>query len=282
MGSGHYAPVSRSIATVVTRVVRGLVWPLSVRQRKRVTARVIDNLVRDDLAVVTTSRGTLRLLQLRSAFTASAAERFLTDEPETLTWINGFRAGDVLWDIGASLGLYSLYAALDPRIAVYAFEPSGFNFGILVEHIALNGMGERIHPLCVALGAEDGLGALFMSQTSPGHGGNVLNRTENQYGRFDPVFRQTVPAWSIDGFRAQYALPAPTHLKIDVDGIEDEIVQGARDTLPAVASCLIEVQGRLEGEGERRIEAALAAAGLHEEPAARRLGSGRNRIYHRR
>ncbi len=282
MENGHYAPVSRSIATFVTRVVRGLLLPLSARQRKRVTARVIDNLLRDNLASIQTSRGSLRLVQLRSAFAASAAERFLVDEPETLTWINSFRPRDIFWDVGASLGVYSLYAALDPKVAVYAFEPSGFNFGTLVEHIALNNMGDRIRPFCIALGRNDGIGELYMSQTSPGHGGNTLGGPENQYRTFTPAFRQTVLAWSIDGFRDRYALPAPNHLKIDVDGIEGDIIAGATRTLAEVDSCLIEIQGRVEGEGEREIESTLAAAGLRQDPEARRGGSGRNRIYRRR
>lgn len=273
--------MSRSIARLVTALVRTTLAPLSSRQRKRVTARVIEQLMGEDLAIVETRLGPLRFHQLRSAFTASAVERFHTDEPETLSWIDSFAADAVFWDIGASIGVYSLYAALKPGVAVYAFEPSGFNFGVLVDHVALNGMGERIHPLCVALGASDALGALYMSQASPGHGGNALDRPENQYTSFTPVFRQSVLAFSIDGLRERYALPAPTHIKLDVDGIEDDIVAGATQTLPLVTSILIEVQGRIEGERERALVARLSAAGLEEDLAARSLGAGRNRLYRR-
>lgn len=273
--------MSRTIARFVTALVSTTLAPLSARQRKRTVARVIDSLTREDLAIVTTRHGPLRFRQLRSAFTASAVERFHSDEPETLAWIDGFNAGDTFWDIGASIGVYALYAALKPGITVYAFEPSGFNFGVLVDHIALNGMGERVHPLCVAMGARDGLGELYMSQASPGHGGNALDRPENQYTNFTPVFRQSVLAFSIDGLRERYSLAAPTHIKIDVDGIEDDIVAGAERTLPQVHSVLIEVQGRIEGERERALEARLSAAGLHEDRAVRDGGTGRNRLYRR-
>lgn len=273
--------MSRSIARFVTALVNTTLAPLSARQRKRTLARVIEGLMSSDLARVDTRHGPLRFRQLRSAFTASAVERFHTDEPETLAWIDGFSAGDTFWDIGASIGVYSLYAALKPGLTVYAFEPSGFNFGVLVDHIALNSMGDRVHPLCVAIGNRDGLGELYMSQASPGHGGNALDRPENQYSDFTPVFRQSVPAFSIDGLRERYALAPPTHIKIDVDGIEDDIVAGARATLPAVHSVLIEVQGRIEGERERLLESRLADAGLVEDRAVREGGTGRNRLYRR-
>src|SRR6516225_6500482 len=40
------------------------------------------------------------------------ARTLLAKEPETIEWIDSFRAGDVFWDVGANVGLYSLYAAV--------------------------------------------------------------------------------------------------------------------------------------------------------------------------
>jgi FkbM family methyltransferase len=273
--------MSRSIARIITGVVHTLTLPLNLRQRKRVTARVIEHLMQGDLATIVTPRGTLKFNQLRSGFTASAVQRFHTDEPETLAWIDTFAPAAVLWDIGASLGLYSLYAALSPRVKVMAFEPSGFNFGLLIEHIAINEMGDRVHPFCVALGNTNSLGQLFMSYASPGHGGNSLNRAENQFRAFTPAFTQAVLAFSVDHFRDTYGLPPPDHIKLDVDGIEAEIIQGARRTLSSVTSVLIEVEGRSGAAGAASIEATLHAAGLVEDPAIRTQGSCRNRLFRR-
>jgi len=278
-----YTPgVSRAIANLVTGMMRTLVAPLSRRQQHRVYARVIEKLNQLDLTEVTTPRGTLKLTQLRGAFAASAVARFHTDEPETLAWIDGFTAGDTLWDVGANIGLYALYAALDPTIRVLAFEPSAFNFGLLVEHIALNRMGDRVKPLCVALGNSLELGELCMRHTDAGHGSNGLNQAANNFGEFAPVFRQAIPAFPLDGFRALFGIPPPTHLKIDVDGIELEIIRGAAGTLPHVRSVLVEVEGVTGNAAAPEIVAVMGAAGLVEEPSVRTRGSCRNRLFVRK
>src|SRR5881394_2354315 len=51
------------------------------------------------------------------------ARSILIKEPETLEWIDDFRKGEVFWDVGANVGVFSLYAAFR-HATVYAFEPS--------------------------------------------------------------------------------------------------------------------------------------------------------------
>ena len=53
---------------------------------------------------------------------------FFSKEPETLQWINSFNNGDVFWDIGANVGLYSIYSQfVNKKIETIAFEPSVLN-----------------------------------------------------------------------------------------------------------------------------------------------------------
>ena len=49
---------------------------------------------------------------------------FLTKEPETINWINTFKEKDIFWDIGANIGLYSIYASVISKCKVFSFEPS--------------------------------------------------------------------------------------------------------------------------------------------------------------
>lgn len=271
--------MSRTISKFLSVAVENLTLPLSKRQRRRTIARVIDNLTAESLSEITTPHGTIRLYGLKSAYAASAVERFHTDEPETLAFIDNIEAGKNLWDIGANIGVYSLYAALKPGLTVYAFEPSGFNFGLLVEHIALNNKGSCIKPFCIALGDKTEISELNMTNIEQGHAGNALGESKNQFEHFQTRFTQAIPAYTIDDFIDQFKLPTPDYIKLDVDGIEPKILAGAEKTLPQVHAVLIEVEGNNAEHAETLIEPQLKKAGFREDETVRKSGSGRNRLY---
>lgn len=63
---------------------------------------------------------------------------FSTKEPDTLEWMDTIPPGSVIWDIGANVGLYSVYAAKSRGARVFAFEPSVFNLELLARNIFLN------------------------------------------------------------------------------------------------------------------------------------------------
>ena len=271
--------MSRSYSRLLTTLVTGLTAPLSRRQQRRTIARLINRLTEDSLSEIETARGTIKLYGLKSGYVASAVERFHSDEPETLKFIDQINDGEILWDIGANIGIYSLYAALHPTVTVYAFEPSGFNFGLLVEHIALNNLGGRIKPLCIGLSDHTAIDTLNMTNTESGHAGNALGDASNQFEHFDAFFTQAVLAYRIDDFVTRFGLEIPQHIKLDVDGIEPLIIAGAIDTLPKVKRMLIEVEGRNAEQVNTLIESPLQAAGFHEDLSVRASGSGRNRLY---
>ncbi len=273
--------MSRTLSSILSNTVKTLTLPLSRRQRRRTIARVIDRLTADSLSEINTRHGTIKLYGLKSGYAASAVERFHTDEPETLAFIDGVGPGEILWDIGANIGIYSLYAVLRPDITVYAFEPSGFNFGLLVEHIALNDKSHSIKPFCIALGDRTEINDLNMTNIEQGHAGNALGESRNQFENFTTVFTQTIPAFRIDDFISQFNLPVPQHIKLDVDGIEPKILAGAEQTLPRVRTLLIEVEGENAEHADRLIEPPLLKAGFTEDMAVRASGSGRNRLYRR-
>ena len=60
------------------------------------------------------------------------AETFWDKEPECLAWIGSFAPTDEFVDIGANVGVYSLFAnSLYPDMWVYAFEPMKENMEAL-------------------------------------------------------------------------------------------------------------------------------------------------------
>src|SRR5690349_3964192 len=59
------------------------------------------------------------------------ARGVLIKEPDMIPWLDGIPKEAVLWDIGANVGVFSLYAACCRGCTVLAFEPSAANFHVL-------------------------------------------------------------------------------------------------------------------------------------------------------
>lgn len=101
---------------------------------------------------------------------------FSTKEPETLEWIDNIPKGAVLWDIGANVGLYSVYAAKVRGCQVYAFEPSVFNLELLARNIFLNQLTDKITIFPIPLSDEIKRSTLNMTSTDWGGRYQLLRR----------------------------------------------------------------------------------------------------------
>ena len=66
------------------------------------------------------------------------AETLYTKEPVTINWIKKFEKEKVFFDIGANVGMYSIFASIYSEVEVHSFEPESNNFQILNENIHLN------------------------------------------------------------------------------------------------------------------------------------------------
>ena len=78
-------------------------------------------------------------------------DRMLSKEPETIKWINSFDKESVFFDIGANIGIYSLYSAIVKQNLVYAFEPHAASYKNLLESINLNKL-QNCNAHCIAMG----------------------------------------------------------------------------------------------------------------------------------
>src|SRR5262245_59555308 len=67
------------------------------------------------------------LFDVSTRIAHSRATTLLTKEPGTIAWLDLLPAGSVLFDVGANVGMYSVYAAMARGCAVHAFEPDGAN-----------------------------------------------------------------------------------------------------------------------------------------------------------
>ncbi len=96
--------------------------------------------------VVDTPHGKIRFLN-HSRRSFGRARTILTKEPDSMAWIDAMQPGSVLWDIGANVGVLTLYAAMRGDIEVWAFEPAAVNYYNLVANCELNRLEKRVRCL---------------------------------------------------------------------------------------------------------------------------------------
>ncbi len=175
------------------------------------------------------------------------AEQAAYLEPETLDWIDGFPEGAVFYDIGASTGLFSLYAARSRRCSVIAFEPESLNFAALQVNIWLNrqSVENLIQAFPVAVSASNGVGRIFCGVHDAGYHMKILDKPVRvgETREFVPDHVQTVLRFTLDSLIASNDLAPPAYLKIDVDGAERDVIDGARAVLAShsLRSLMIEL-----------------------------------------
>lgn len=174
--------------------------------------------------------------------TEKRARTFSTKEPETLDWIDGFEPEDVLVDIGANVGIYTLYAASRGH-RVLALEPDALNFALLNLNIRDNAFDTLVTAYPYSLHREPLVAELNMRDCDWGGSQKTFARNLDERGRaFDAPFKQGSAGISLDRFVKENGL-CPSHLKIDVDGNEALVLGGAGATLrnPLLRSILVEL-----------------------------------------
>lgn len=174
--------------------------------------------------------------------TNSAKDR----EPQTIRWIEAFmKPGEVLYDIGANVGAFSMVAAVND-VKVYAFEPSMLTFVALVKNIGRNNLDKMVIPLNVPLSSSESIAPFHYRDVGFGESGHSFNGDINIRGDIQiPVMSQMMMSTTIDHIVYKYKMPVPNHIKIDVDGLEASVLSGASRVLKnkRVKSVLVETMG---------------------------------------
>ena len=189
-------------------------------------------------------------------------------EPSTLEWINALDRDEILFDVGANVGMYTIWAAVTRGMRVYAFEPESQNYALLNRNILHNNLKDRVKAYCLGLSDKQGVTELYM--TGMIAGGSTHNVGEAVDYKHEPMavgFQQGCVAFRLDDLVFNCGIPVPNHIKIDVDGIESKVVTGAEQTLRerAVKSLLIEVNPGLADH--REMVESLHKLGFRHDPA---------------
>jgi len=176
---------------------------------------------------------------------------FFSKEPETLNWIDGFNPNSIFFDIGANVGLYSIYAALKKDMKVFAFEPSFFNLEFLARNIFRNDLNDKINILPIALNDKNGLNDFHLTSTE---WGGALSTFEMNYddsgNEMHPEFIYKTIGFSLDSIVKILNISQPDYIKIDVDGLEHIILSGAKEVLKEVKEILVEINDNFYTQSE--------------------------------
>lgn len=148
------------------------------------------------------------------------------EQVRTLVALNQYRIspdnmrGKAVVDAGANIGMFSILAGRMGAKKVYAFEPIRGNFEYLSRNIQLNGLEGTVVPINKALGGRNETREIHCSGFADDHSASFEN-----VGSLKAM--QTVEVVSVDSF----AKGKIDFIKMDVEGYEKEVIEGARETI---------------------------------------------------
>ena len=144
--------------------------------------------------------------------------------------------GMTVFDVGANIGVYSLVSAkrVGATGAVHCFEPTPTTFAQLKNNVALNGLScVRVNQLAVC--DRSGVSMLHLYRQ------DGMNSLARQDWVGPPMGEVQVPTISLDEYVRENRIPRVDLLKMDVEGAELAVLQGARELLtgasPPVVVC---------------------------------------------
>ena len=180
--------------------------------------------------------------------TAGRVKKIFRKEPITITWMDNMKQGDIVIDIGANVGMYSLMSAVSRGTRVYAFEPEASNYNLLCQNIRLNNMGDRITAYCAGNLDYDGFSVLNIAENrdvGPGGSCHTVDEERNfDLSKMNVAFKQGINIIKLDTFCKQMNI-VPDHIKMDVDGLEHRVIDGAVDSIQKSKTVIIELNTNL-------------------------------------
>ncbi len=199
----------------------------------------------DDARIYASSEGGLRYLRPRLTRADPSLLRLATEV---------IKPGDVVWDIGANLGLFTFAAAVatGPNGHVLAVEPDGVLVGLLRRSAAANRAYAPVDVLPAAVADDLGVGRFHIAKR---------NRSTSYLDGFGTTqaggvrATELVPTVTLNWLAARF--PRPDVVKIDVEEAEVMVLKGGGDVLRAHPTIICEVAGR----NSATVRAILAAQG---------------------
>jgi FkbM family methyltransferase len=229
---------------------------------KALSQRALQKILRETYCKSMSVRGrySLTLDDLTLTFSAPTATmvhrnrgRFKSERQELRDLINEIQEGDVVYDIGANTGLYTLFAAMAcPNGEVIAFEPYLPNLNLLKQDVSRNKL-QNVDIRGVAL--SNSTGNISFSQPEKDNVGYGSSSIETD----QPEATIEVPTTTGDQLVADDEIPAPNVVKIDVEGAESLVLKG--------------LENALSGQSCRTVYCEVHLPGVEKRPSVEDFGS---------
>lgn len=157
-------------------------------------------------------------------------------------------AQTLIVDIGAHIGLFSLYAsALNPNVKILSYEPEEENFKNLKENLKQNRI-QNVMPKNLAVAAKEGAANLYISQDSHNH--SLDQNAKNIQGS------KKVQATTLD--KILHAHASCDLIKMDCEGAEFEIIATTSpETFQKIKTLFIEYHEYSEGNSAQNLKKIL-------------------------
>jgi len=192
-----------------------------------------------------------RRLSATSTALRGLAPRASFVEAEILGLDAVVRPGDICFDVGAEYGLYTYPLAhlVGPSGLVHSFEPIPGAARVLSAGVGLFGCG-NVRRFEAAVGATSGTGELSLPRRRglPVHGRTFLTTGAQGLGpntEFATSDLVRTPVTTIDAIYEHFRLPRVDFVKVDVEGAEPQVIDGARHVVETHRpTLLLEIEDR--------------------------------------
>jgi FkbM family methyltransferase len=193
------------------------------------------------------------MVNLQDELSVWRYKSFYTKEPETLKWLEyvaSYKTSPNLIDVGSNIGLYSLYLlSLNNNAKIVSIEPFEKNSTLQKLNLSLNSFLSRVELITNPVSNQEGLGHAAVNDLRPGGSGYKLIEISKESNGSKLVVIKTLDL-ILKNKDETFGL------KIDVDGKDFEVLQGASISLKngLLDTILIEASELLHEKIERYLK----------------------------
>jgi len=163
---------------------------------------------------------------------------------------------DLVVDIGANIGVFSVHAATKTRNSVFSFEPFETNFNTIKKNAEINALG-NIKPNLMAVSDKAGSSKLFLSNMNGGH---LLFNRDNVKGLKKYIDVKTT---TLQNIMDENDIKIIDFLKVDCEGSEGAIFSTApKEYLQRIRKIALEFHDNVSSLKHEELSALLEKSGF--------------------